>query len=436
MKPITLLALFSLLTTNLINAQTVPVPDAALAKEVEAIFPKSVSWRRQLHQHPELSNREHNTAKMVAAHLRSLGIQVQEGVAHTGVVGILKGGKPGPVIGLRADMDALPVTEETSLPFASKVKAEYNGQQVGVMHACGHDTHVAILMSVAEILSKRKAELAGTVKFVFQPAEEGPPAGEEGGAMLMIKQGVMENPKIDVMFGLHISAQAPVGQIRYRAKGMMAAADWFTIDIKGKQSHGAQPWLGVDPVLVGAQIINGLQSVVSRQMELTKNAVVISTTMFKGGVRENIIPEAASLAGTIRTLDTAMRTDVKRRITTMATNIAEASGATATVSFEPKTAIVYNDPALLQRVMPSLQKAARGNVQEMDAVTGAEDYSFFAERVPSLFFYLGGRPLNISEKESAPHHTPKFYVEEEGMKTGILAFCQLVMDYPKVARQL
>lgn len=436
MKPITLLALFSLLTTNLINAQTVPVPDAALAKEVEAIFPKSVSWRRQLHQHPELSNREHNTAKMVAAHLRSLGIQVQEGVAHTGVVGILKGGKPGPVIGLRADMDALPVTEETSLPFASKVKADYNGQQVGVMHACGHDTHVAILMSVAEILSKRKAELAGTVKFVFQPAEEGPPAGEEGGAMLMIKQGVMENPKIDVMFGLHISAQAPVGQIRYRAKGMMAAADWFTIDIKGKQSHGAQPWLGVDPVLVGAQIINGLQSVVSRQMELTKNAVVISTTMFKGGVRENIIPEAASLAGTIRTLDTAMRTDVKRRITTMATNIAEASGATATVSFEPKTAIVYNDPALLQRVMPSLQKAARGNVQEMDAVTGAEDYSFFAERVPSLFFYLGGRPLNISEKESAPHHTPKFYVEEEGMKTGILAFCQLVMDYPKVARQL
>ncbi|WP_206609725.1 amidohydrolase [Paracnuella aquatica] len=407
---------------------------AWLTTDVDALFAKTVSWRRQLHQNPELSNRETNTAKLIAAHLKSLGLQVQEGVAHTGVVGILKGGKPGPVIGLRADMDALPVTEETDLPFASKATATYNGQQVGVMHACGHDTHVAMLMSAAEILSKRKAEVAGTVKFIFQPAEEGPPAGEEGGALLMIKEGVMDNPKVDVMFGLHINAQTPVGQIRYRARGMMAAADWFTITIKGKQVHGAQPWLGVDPVVVGAQVINGLQTIVSRQMELTKNAVVISTTIFKGGVRENIIPEQAQLAGTIRTLDTAMRTDVKRRIQTMATNIAEASGATATVSFEPKTAIVYNDPPLLQKMMPSLQKATGGNLVEMDAATGAEDYSFFAEKVPSLFLYVGGRPLNTTEQQSAPHHTPKFFVDEEGMKTGIRAFCQLVLDYPKVAK--
>lgn len=414
------------------SQQNVPAPDAALVKEVTAIAPKCVAWRRQIHQNPELSNREFNTAKLVAAHLRSLGMEVKEGVAHTGVVGILKGGKPGPVIGLRADMDALPVTEDNNLAFASKAKANYNGQEVGVMHACGHDTHVAMIMSAAEILSKHRQELAGTVKFVFQPAEEGPPAGEEGGALLMIKEGVMDNPKVDVMFGMHISAQAPVGQIRYRAKGMMAAADWFNISIKGKQVHGAQPWLGVDPVVVGAQIINGLQAIVSRQMELTKNAVVISTTIFKGGVRENIIPETATLAGTIRTLDTAMRSDIKRRIALTAQNIAEASGATATVSFDAKTSIVYNDPELLRRMMPSLMKAAKGNVVEMDAVTGAEDYSFFAEKVPSLFLYLGGRPLNISEKESVPHHTPRFYVDEAGMQTGVLTFCQLVMDYGKL----
>lgn len=409
-----------------------PATDTRLVKEVAAITPQCIAWRRQIHQNPELSNREFNTAKLVAAHLRTLGMDVTEGIAHTGVVGVLKGGKPGPVIGLRADMDALPVKEDNDLVFASKAKAQYNGQEVGVMHACGHDTHVAMLMSAAEILSKHKQELAGTVKFIFQPAEEGPPAGEEGGALLMIKEGVMDNPKVDVMFGMHISAQAPLGQIRYRAKGMMAAADWFDIRIKGKQVHGAQPWLGIDPVVVGAQIINGLQAIVSRQMELTKNAVVISTTIFKGGVRENIIPEEAQLAGTIRTLDTAMRTDIKRRITLTAQNIAEASGATATVSFAPKTSIVYNDPELLRKMMPSLMKAADGNVAEMDAVTGAEDYSFFAEKVPSVFLYLGARPIDVPEKDSAPHHTPKFYIDESAMQTGIRTFCQLVLDYGKL----
>lgn len=421
-------------TLNNAQAQTAPASESWLIQATETITPKCIAWRRQLHQYPELSNREHNTAKLVAAHLRSLGIEVKEGVAHTGVVGILKGGMPGPVIGMRADMDALPVKEETGLTFASAVKTQYNGQEVSVMHACGHDTHVAMLMSVAEILSRRKAEIAGTIKFIFQPAEEGAPAGEEGGAKLMIKEGVLDAPKVDVMFGMHISAQAPVGQIRYRAKGMMAAADWFTIKIRGKQSHGAQPWLGIDPVVIGAQIINGLQTVVSRQMELTKNAVVISTTIFKGGVRENIIPEEATLAGTIRTLDSGMRSNIKRRIEQTAINIAEASGATATVIFEEKTAIVYNNPPLLQQMLPSLQKATRGNAVEMDAVTGAEDYSYFAEKVPAIFLYLGGRPLNIKESESQPHHTPKFYIDESGMKTGILAFCQMVFDYPKTKK--
>ncbi|HZI01270.1 MAG TPA: amidohydrolase, partial [Flavisolibacter sp.] len=266
---------------------------------IKKLEPKTIEWRRDIHQYPELGNREFRTSKLIASHLRSLGLEVKEGVAKTGVVAILKGGKPGPVIGLRADIDALPVTERVNIPFASKAKTNYNGQEVGVMHACGHDTHVAMLMTAAEVLAGMKNELAGTVKFIFQPAEEGAPEGEEGGAALMIKEGVLENPKVDAMFGLHINAQTPVGQIKYREQGMMAASDWFTIKIKGKQSHGAQPWMGIDPVVIGAQIVNGLQSIVSRQMELTKNAVVISTTIFKGGVRENIIPEEATIGGTI-----------------------------------------------------------------------------------------------------------------------------------------
>jgi amidohydrolase len=424
-----------LLTSTIIrsDAQTNHVdPIEALVKKMES---KTIAWRRDFHQHPELGNREFRTAKIVAQHLRSLGLEVKEGVGKTGVVGILKGGKPGPVIGLRADMDGLPVTERVDIPFASKEKATYNGQEVGVMHACGHDTHVAMLMSAAEILSGMKSGLAGTVKFIFQPAEEGAPAGEEGGAALMIKEGVLDNPKVDAMFGLHINAQTPVGQIKYREKGMMAESDWFTIKIKGRQSHGAQPWLGIDPVSIGAQIINGLQTIVSRQTDLTKNPVVISTTIFKGGVRENIIPEEAIIGGTIRTLDKEMRDEVWARIERTAKNIAEAAGATAEVTIEAKTGVTYNDPKLTQAMLPSLQKATNDNAVEMNAVMGAEDFSFFSEKVPSLYLYVGGMAANKDPKNTAAHHTPDFYVDESGMRTGVKALVQLVLDYPKVYKK-
>jgi amidohydrolase len=407
-------------------------PVDVLVKKLE---PKTIAWRRDFHQHPELGNREVRTAKIIADHLRSLGIEVKEGVAKTGVVGVLKGGKPGPVIGLRADIDGLPVTERVNIPFASKDKTQYNGQEVGVMHACGHDTHIAMLMTAAEILAGMKADLAGTVKFVFQPAEEGPPAGEEGGAALMIKEGVLENPKVDAMFGLHINAQTPVGQIKYREQGMMAESDWFSIKIKGRQSHGAQPWLGIDPVAIGAQIINGLQTIVSRQTDLTKNAVVISTTIFKGGVRENIIPEEATLGGTIRTLDKEMRDEVWEKIRLTAKNIAEASGATAEVTIEAKTGVTYNDPKLTQAMLPSLQKATNNNAVHMNAVMGAEDFSFFSEKVPSLYLYVGGMPPNKEAKTTAAHHTPDFYIDESGMRTGVKALIQLVMDYPKAYKK-
>jgi amidohydrolase len=298
-----------------------------------------------------------------------------------------------------------------------------------VMHACGHDTHVAMLMSAAEIFSGMKDKLKGTIVFVFQPAEEGPPKGEEGGAPLMVKEGVLDNPKIDVMFGLHINAQTPAGQIKYREEGMMAASDWFYITIKGKQSHGAQPWLSVDPVVVGTQIVNSLQTIVSRQTDLTKNAAVISTTIFNGGVRENIIPEQATIGGTIRTLDTAMQKDIWLRIERTAKNIAEASGATAEVKISPMTLVTYNDPQLTQKMLPSLQKATSNNVVRMNAVMGAEDFSFFAAKVPSLYLYVGGMPKDKKPEQTAPHHTPDFYIDESGMKTGVKALLYMVSDY-------
>jgi amidohydrolase len=400
--------------------------DAAADK----IEPRTIAWRRDIHEHPELGNHEVRTARIIADHLRSLGLEVKEGVAKTGVVGILRGAKPGPCVGLRADIDALPIVERTNVPFASKVKSTYNGQDVGVMHACGHDSHVAILMSVAEVLAGMKNDLKGTVKFVFQPAEEGPPEGEEGGAPLMVKEGVLENPKVDVMFGLHINAQSEVGLIKYRSGGMMAASDWFTIKIKGKGTHGSTPWTGIDPVAVGAQIITGLQYIISRQTELTKNAAVISVTIVKAGVRSNIIPEEVELAGTIRTLDKQMQQDIHRRIRQTATNIAEAAGATAEVNIDNKTLVTYNDPALVKKMLPTFVKVAgEKNVEEMEAQTGAEDFSFFAEKVPSVFFYLGGMPKGMDKSKTAPHHTPDFYIDESGFKLGVRTFCNLVIDY-------
>ena len=403
----------------------------AAADKIES---KTIAWRRDFHEHPELGNSETRTARIIATHLRSLGIEVIEGVGKTGVVGVLKGGKPGPCIGLRADMDGLPVVERTGLPFASKERSTYNGQSVGVMHACGHDTHVSILMAVAEILAGMKKDLAGTVKFVFQPAEEGPPEGEEGGAPLMIKDGVLENPHVDVMFGLHINSQTEVGKIKYRTGGIMAASDWFKINVKGKQTHGSQPWAGIDPVVVSAQIINGLQTIVSRQTELTKNPAVVSVSVINGGVRSNIIPEDVTMLGTIRTLDTGMQRVIHEKIALTASKIAEASGATAETSIDKKTLVTYNDPALTKKMLPSFIKAAgEENVIETEAVTGAEDFSFFAEKVPSIFFFIGGMEKGKDPKTAFPHHTPDFVLDESGMKTGIKAFCHLVLDYMQSA---
>src|SRR5882762_655643 len=401
-----------------------------ISAAADKIEPKTIAWRRDFHEHPELGNREFRTSKIIADHLRSLGLEVKENVGKTGVVGILKGAKPGPVIGLRADMDGLPLVERTPVPFASKVKTTYNGQEVGAMHACGHDSHMAILMSVAEILAGMKKDLKGTVKFVFQPAEEGPPAGEEGGAPLMIKEGVLDDPKVEVMFGLHINSSTEAGKIKYRSEGAMAASDWFTIKVHGKGSHGSQPWAGVDPVVVSAQIIEGLQTIISRQTELTKDAAVISVCVIKGGVRSNIIPEETEMTGTIRTLDTAMQNDIHERIRRTVTKIAESAGATAEVTIEKKTLITYNDPALVKKMLPSLQKAAgEENVTWMDAMTGSEDFSFFGDKVPAFFFFLGGMKKGQDPHTAFPHHTPDFYIDESGFALGVKAFCNLVFDY-------
>jgi amidohydrolase len=401
--------------------------DAAAAK----VLPAVIEWRRHLHQYPELSNREFKTAKFVVDHLRQFGIEVRTGVAKTGVIGILRGSQPGPTIGLRADMDALPVTERNSLAFASKETAEYNGQTVGVMHACGHDSHVAMLLGTAEVLSGMRDKIKGTVVFIFQPAEEGPPAGEEGGAPLMVKEGVMDDPKIDAVFGIHINSATEVGTIKYKSGSMMAASDWFEIKIKGRQTHGAYPWLGIDPIATASQIINGLQMIVSRRSDLTKAPVVITVGRINGGVRENIIPEELTMAGTIRTLDPGMQTDVHEKIKTTVQKIAESMGATAEVKIDTKSLVTYNDPALVKKMLPSLQKAADdGNVQEMDWVMGAEDFSYYGTKAPAFFFYVGGMPKGQDPAKAPPHHTPDFYIDDSRLDVGIRAFCNIVFDYP------
>jgi len=401
-------------------------------KAVEKIMPKVIEWRRHIHQYPELSNREYKTAKFVEEHLRRLGLEVRTGIAHTGVIGILRGGQPGPTIGLRADMDALPVKERVNLPFASKETAEYNGQIVPVMHACGHDTHVAILLGTAEVLSSMKDKIKGTVVFIFQPAEEGAPVGEEGGAALMVKQGVMDNPKIDAIFGLHINSQTEIGKIKYKSGAVMASSDWFWIKVKGKQTHGSQPWNGIDPIAVASQIINGLQMIVSRQSELTKAPVVITVGKINAGIRENIIPEELTMSGTIRTLDSQMQKDVHEKIRLTATKIAESFGATAEVSIETKTLVTYNPPDLVQKVLPSLEKAVgKENVVETEWTTGAEDFSFYGTKAPAFFFFIGGMPKGQDPKKASAHHTPDFYIDDSRLDVGIKAFCNIVFDLPQ-----
>ena len=399
-----------------------------LEKEFKGIEQKVIDWRRDFHQNPELSNREFKTAEKIAAHLKSLGIEVQTGVAKTGVVGILKGNKKGKVIALRADIDALPVTERNDLPFKSTVTSEFLGQETGVMHACGHDTHTAILMGVAEILANNKDKIKGTVKFIFQPAEEGPPPGEEGGALLMVKEGVLKNPDVDAILGLHINSATPVGVIRYKSEGIMAAVQRFVIQVEGKQTHGSQPWKGIDPILISAKIIDGLQTIISREVDLTKEAAVISVGKITSGVRFNIIPESAEMIGTIRTLDYDMQKFITERMKEMVPAIAKVYGGTATIDIKSNTDITYNDPGLVDKMLPTLKRVAgTDNVQLQKAVTGGEDFSYFQNEVPGFFFFLGG--MAAGNKESFPHHTPDFTIDEDGMILGVKVLTEMSLDY-------
>ena len=423
-------SLFSIVFTMLTAYAAAQSPyAAAIEAKSTAIAPKLVEWRRHIHQNPELGNREFKTQEYIAAHLSKLGIEVTK-LAKTGVLGVLKGGKPGPVIALRADIDALPVKERVDVPYKSTVTTDYMGTPVGVMHACGHDTHTSILMGTAEVLASMKKDIAGTVKFFFQPAEEGPPGDEEGGAPLMIKEGVMDNPKVDAVFGLHIASGLEIGQIKYISGSMMASSDWFTIKVKGKQTHGSTPWTGIDPIVVGTQIINNLQTIVSRQEDLTVAPVVITVGKFHSGVRANIIPEEAELEGTIRTLDSKMQKDVHVKIKQVAQKVAEAWGAQVEVNIDTKTLVTYNDPALVAASIASLEKAAgKENVTQGRWTTGAEDFSYFGERAPSFFFNLGGMPKGTDPSKAAPHHTPDFYIDDSMLDVGVKAFCNLVFDY-------
>ena len=416
---------FSLLLVLISFSAVAQISDST----INSIESKVIQWRHEIHQNPELSNREFNTAKKVAAHLESLGIEVSTEIAYTGVVGVLKGNKPGKVVALRADMDALPVTERNSLPYKSKVTTVFNNQQTGVMHACGHDTHVAILMGVAEILAKNR-DFAGTVKFIFQPAEEGPPAGEKGGALLMVQEGVLKNPDVDAIFGLHISSETPIGHINYKTKGIMAAADAFKIVVGGKQSHGSTPWKSVDPIMISSQIINGIQTIISRNSELTKEGAVVSVGAIHAGIRSNIIPESAEMIGTIRTLDEDMQNVIHERLHAMVPQIAAAYGGTATITINKSTALTYNNEALTKMMVPTLERAVgAANVHVIKAITGAEDFSYFQQQVPGLFFFLGGMDPAMNPDNAPSHHTPDFVVQDEGMIHGVKVMVDLTLDY-------
>ena len=402
---------------------------------VKNIEPQVIKWRHHLHQNPELSNREFETAKYITKHLQNLGLEVQTGVAITGVVAVLDSGKPGPVVALRADIDGLPVLEQNNLPWKSTKRGELEGNDVPVMHACGHDTHIAMLMGAAEILVNMKSELRGKVKFIFQPAEEGAPRGEKGGAELMIEEGVLNNPTVDVIFGLHISADTDVGKIRYKEGGTMAAVDPFKIVIKGKQAHGAYPWLSVDPITTAAQIIMSLQTIVSREVKLIDEAAVVTIGSIHGGNRSNIIPSEVELVGTIRTLNKAAREHMYEAVPRKVKGIADSMRAEVevTLPLDYNYPITYNDPELTEKMVPTLiRSAGRENVIYSKPVTGAEDFSFFQEKIPGLYMWIGGKPLNVSEADAPAHHTPEFYVDDSGMKTGVKLLTDLTLDYMKL----
>jgi amidohydrolase len=392
------------------------------------VTPSVTECRRDIHQHPELGNREFRTSKLVADRLRQLGIEVRTPVAHTGVVGVLRGGKPGHVVALRADMDALPVTEQVDVPFKSTVRTTYNGQEVGVMHACGHDAHVAILLGAAEVLASIRNELPGTVVFLFQPAEEGAPQGEEGGAALMVKEGALDNPKVDAVFGLHVTSRHPVGVIAYRPGAELAAVDSFHIKVIGKQTHGAYPWLGVDPIVVAAQIVLGLQTIPSRQLDVSLAPSIVTVGAIHGGVRNNIIPDDVEMLGTIRSLDEKMRNDIHARVRRTAEDIAAAGGAKAEVTIETGYPVTYNDPALTEKMAPTFRKLT-SDVIVVNPTLGAEDFSFYQQKVPGLFFWLGTRPKNQTAEQAASNHSPLFYVDESGLELGVRAMAHVAVDY-------
>ena len=389
-----------------------------------------IALRHWFHENAELSNREFKTSERIAEELTKIGLKPQTGIAKTGVVAVLKGGMPGPVVALRADIDGLPVKERSNLPWASKMKGIYNGEEVPVMHACGHDTHTAILLGVAKVLYKIKDQIPGTVKFIFQPAEEGAPAGEEGGAELMVKEGVLKNPDVDVIFGLHVWSQINVGQIQVRPQGIMAAVDEFRIDIEGVQTHGSTPWTGTDPIVTASQIVNSLQTIVSRNMPLTRAAAVVTVGSIHGGVRSNIIPENLYMLGTIRTLDSEMRKTVLKRLEEIVSNVSKANNAKSKITYLVSYPITFNDPELYNEMLPSLERAiGQQNVNFMDAVTGAEDFSYFQEKVPGLYFFIGGTKIGEDPKLAAPHHTPDFYVDDSSMLTGLKSMTTLTLDY-------
>ncbi len=417
--------LWCLLSTSALGDVYDDIDRAASAMEAQVI-----AWRRDIHEHPELSNREVRTAKLIAEHLRSLGLDVTTGIAHTGVVGVLKGGRPGPVVALRADMDGLPVVEQTGLPYASIQRSSYEGQDVGVMHACGHDNHVAILLGAASVLSEIREQLPGTVKFVFQPAEEGAPKGEEGGAGLMVREGVLKRPDVDAIFGLHISQGGIAGTANYRPQGALASAQRFDIVVTGRQTHGARPWAGVDPIIVSAHIITALQTIVSRQVDITKAPAVVTVATFSGGVRNNIVPETASMSGTIRTYDAAMREKIHRKIHDIAIGVGNSMGADVEVVIDPGVPVTYNDPELTAQMVPTLERVyGRSNVSVAERITGAEDFAFYQEEVPGLFFFIGGRPADVALEDAIPNHSPLFYVDESALLPGVRAMVNVAYDY-------
>lgn len=434
MKP--LLALFTALSFTALSLTFSSMASAQqgdiVAKMADKIEPEVIKWRHHLHQNPELSNREFETAKYIEKYLRGLGLEVTTGVAITGVVAILDSGKPGPTVALRADMDGLPVLEQNDLPFKSTVKGTLDGNEVPVMHACGHDTHMAMLMGAAKILTEMKGELRGKVKFIFQPAEEGAPSGEKGGAEVMVAEGVLKNPDVDVIFGLHISANTDVGKVRYKHGGIMAAVDPFKIIVRGKQAHGAYPWKSVDPITTSAQIIMALQTVVSREIKVIDDAAVVTIGSIHGGNRSNIIPNEVVMVGTIRTLNKAAREHMYEAIPRKAKGIADSMRAEVEVilPLDYSYPITFNDHALMDQVLPTLVRTAgQENVIDSKAVTGAEDFSFFQQEIPGVYLWVGGKPLDISEEDSPAHHTPEFFVDDSGMKLGVKLLTNMTLDY-------